>query len=437
MGSGNILALKFNGISYPADKTLAEIHDLIDLGRPTRVTVEWEDVPVAKDLLEKKTGGNGVWTIDRSGNLEFCSSDFSSFEDAKEFIKSFSASMAKMNIGVKSEVQGTQHGYKNSQATYTTRISIEKQAAKTIIREVAASEICRATPLIAQAMRDPKRNLLGMLPLDVLCNLGPFLAPNLSKEDAFEKMKNKIEQSKDMFFSKEKFLSIKPVRAPGVRASIGATSCLLLDKSGVSRAQAEKLENIAGMDFSSRGMELKFPNKEYAERFQYGLKNSGYASSSFLVGAKSDKFGKYEGVVRIEKLHEVKKFVQVTCGYSSSYTKDLFGTSKEMALDANFFIDELSYIGNLKDSSTAQKKQMAKAVMDGFLDRLSPGEAVGLQSKISELARPDHKKQPGPLQFLREHTGIKSILPGVSYSDEAGAYQAVLARLASFSSERS
>jgi len=430
----NIYDLKFNGVSYPGDKTLGEIHDLIDLSKPTRVTVEWGDLPVAKEILEKKTGKNGTWRIEDSGKLAFCSGDFLSLQDAEKLKKNFSGSMASLNIGLITKVETERYP---SKTIYRTRIYIEKQDAKTIIRAAAASEICKAAPLIAQAMRNSERNLLGMLPLDVLCNLGPFLAPNLSKEDAFENMKNKIEQSKDMFFEKEKFLHIKPVRARGVRTSIGATSCLLLDKSGVSRAQAEKLENIAGIDFSGKVMDLKFPNKKYAERFYYGLKNSGYSSIAFSEGEKSDKFGKYQAVVSIKKLHEIKKFVEVACGYSSSYTKDLFDTSKETRLDAVFFIDELTYIGNLKNSTTAQKKQMAKAVLDGFLDRLDPAEAVGLQQTISKLARPNAKGEPGPLQFLRERTGMKSFMPGVSYSDEAGAYKAALAKIGKLITERS
>ena len=435
-GSENVLGLKFDGISYPADKTLQEIHELIDLGKPTRVTVEWKDMPAVKEILERKTGKNGAWKIEHFGELGFCSNDFSSLQDAEKFIKDFSEDMARLNIGLKSEVQTVGGLSKHSRPAYNALIYIPVLEAKKIIRAAAASEIYSAAPFVAQAMRDPENNSLGMLPLNVLCNLGPFLAPTLPREDAFEEMKNKIQQSKDMFFEKEKFLRIKPIQAKGVRASIGATSCLLLDKSWMGRAQAEKLENIAGLDFSQKGLDLKFPNKEYAERFFHGLKNSGYSSIAFYEGASGDKFGEYEAVVHIEKLHEVKKFVEVTCGYGSSYTKDLFGTSKGIALDTNFFIDELTYIGNLKNSSAAQKKQMAKAVLDGFLDRLKPSEAVGLQQAISELARPNAKEEPGPLQFLRERTGMKSIMPGVSYSDEAGAYKAALAKIGKLIAER-
>jgi hypothetical protein len=67
--------------------------------------------------------------------------------------------------------------------------------------------------------------------------------------------------------------------------------------------------------------------------------------------------------------------------------------------------------------------------LDVCLAHLSPNEANELLMNIPKLARPNDKGEPGPLQFLREHTGLKSFLPGVSYSDEAGSYQAILARI--------
>lgn len=56
-------------------------------------------------------------------------------------------------------------------------------------------------------------------------------------------------------------------------------------------------------------------------------------------------------------------------------------------------------------------------------------ESAGLRLKISELARPNDNDEPGPLQFLREHTGFESILPSEPYTDEVGTYQTVMTRI--------
>ena len=429
----NIINLKFNGKAYPADTTLEEIHREVDLNQPGCVTAELTDVAAAKMKLKEITGGNGCWMINDEREICYKSVEYDSPGEAENFIKNFSDGISGMKIDLKISVEKVQYrgrGGTPPPPVYIAHIQIDGSQAKTICDAVAAREIIRVAPVIAQAIRHPDGNALAMLPIDVLCRLGPFLAPRLDEAKAFEVTGKKISEAEEQFWAKEKFLRIEPVHALGVRTSIGATSCLLLDGSAVSREQAERLENIASIDFSSKGMVIKFPDKEYAHRFFHGLKNTGYSSVEVHEKVEQSKFGKYEAAVIIKDLHEVKNFVEFVCGYGTFYTRDLFEVSTDqIKLGKKFFVDELRCIGGLDKVSAVVKKEKAKALLDNFLPHLNSADAAELKKEIAELARPNAENNPGPLQFLREHTGLGSILPGDAYSDEVGTYKTIMAKI--------
>jgi hypothetical protein len=437
----DIIDLKFNGASYPPETPLEEIHKKIDLNTPSCVTAKFTDVAVAKMRLKEITNKSGSWALGENREIFYESEKFDSNEGAENFIKNFKDEIGGMRIGIQGKVQKIQfrgRGGTLPPPVYVAHIRINENQAKKIIDAAAAREIIRVSPLIAQAIRNADANSLGMLPIDVLCNLGPFLAPDLPEKESPGVVKEKIVEAEDKFWKKEEFLRIEPVHAKGVRASIGATSCLLLPGSGVSRNQAENLESIVSIDFSSEGMVLRFPDKNYANRFFHALKNAEYSDISFVAEAKQDKFGKYQAAVTIMDLHQVKRFVEDACGYRTSYARDLFGVSRDkIVLTKEFFIAELTGIGKLENASSAIKKERAKVLIDNLLHYLSLNEVGSLQQSVWELSRPDAQGNLGPLQFLREHTGLASILPGKAYSDEVGTYTTILTKISELARKNS
>jgi hypothetical protein len=83
-------------------------------------------------------------------------------------------------------------------------------------------------------------------------------------------------------------------------------------------------------------------------------------------------------------LNEVKKFIENTCGYSDTYTRDLFKV-ETIKLSSNFFINELTAIGKTNDS-LSNKKEKVKNFIAAFLPFLNVSEAASLKSEIQTKA---------------------------------------------------
>lgn len=204
----------------------------------------------------------------------------------------------------------------------------------------------------------------------------------------------------------------------------------MLPGSDVSRKQAESLENIISIGFSTRGIALRFPDKNYANKVFNALKNAKYLHINLVEKVEQDKFEKCQATVSTNDLHQVKRFVKDACGYRTSYARDLFGVSRDkIVLTKEFFIVELTSVGKLENASSAITKEKAKVLIDNLLSYLNLNEIGSFQQGILYLSRPDAQGNLGPLQFLREHTGLRSILPGESYSDEVGNYKTILAKI--------
>lgn len=157
-------------------------------------------------------------------------------------------------------------------------------------------------------------------------------------------------------FLNAQFKKVSPIENHkyGVRQCIGATACLLVNHGMITRGQADKLENIASIDLSQdTGMTLKFTHSAYAKQFYYALINAGYSSMSLGLIDETNKFGHYVSCVTLSDLSEAKRFIEETCGYDKSYTRDLsrvtgvkFPDAQKTNLDKNAYNSQFSSTSN-------------------------------------------------------------------------------------------
>lgn len=228
------------------------------------------------------------------------------------------------------------------------------------------------------------------------------------------------------------FVPIEFIELEGVRQSIGATASVLLENSAEARKKAAKGEDIAEVEISNEGMVLKFASADYAQKFFHALEKRGYKTTSLsgINPLESARHGIYRASVTIRGMHEVKHFVEITCRFPEIFTLDLFSANeRHIELKAEFFVNQLMYIGRSEKLSVQEKKDKAKLLIDNYLPRLQPAEAAKLKNNIAKLTREDDEGRPGPLLYLRQYTGLGSVLPGEAYSDKVGTYKTIMEKI--------
>jgi hypothetical protein len=227
-------------------------------------------------------------------------------------------------------------------------------------------------------------------------------------------------------------LPVPFIELKGVRQSIGATASVLLEDSESARKKSMKGLEIANVEFSDKGLVLKFPDISYGQKFFHALEKAGYKTTSFsrIDPPEKTQYGTYCISVTIRELSEVKDFVEVTCGFPGVFTLDLFKVSeKRIELKKEFFLKQLESIGKSERLSVQERKNKAKLFVSNYLPYLFPQDVAELKINIEKLSAEEYGGKPGPLLYLRQHTGLGSILPGERYSDNIGTYKTILEKL--------
>jgi hypothetical protein len=263
-----------------------------------------------------------------------------------------------------------------------------------------------------------------MLPLDVLSRLGMFLAPGLPGIDGCNIMQAEIEHAGQEYVEAPFFRYVAPVAANGIRASIAATASLLL-------REGKKDAPVSDVRVSNAGLTLYFSDALYAGKFIRTMKQAGYRAASLEWMQPNERNGGCAATIGISDFNEVKRFVEATCGFAETSTKELFETAApEMRLPHQFFIEELKAIGeSVMPITLDQKKAAAKRLMQDYLPYLNLAEAKKLMEDVREKSRPDQEGNTGSLQYLREKRGIGRVFSMNDYSDNVATFREVLAAI--------
>ena len=417
---------------YPAETKLEKICEEVDSGRLGYIEFAMNSLKIAKDKLDKRTGIG--WEIMEGGQLKCKNNEFGSRPVFDNFLATLFLHVPHLKNFCEISFPVKKHGYSPPEIDisrgFAANITIKGADVIKIIDEQEEFEIKHAAPVIAQATRQSAGMDLGAMPLDVLARLGEFLAPELTPIKARELMQEKINAANRNYQEAPVFTKLQPVEALGVRGSIGATAYKLLNgkhSDGTGDAMGSRVANI---DFSNHGMTLRFHDKDYGKRFAFALRNAGYSSASYTATETKTQYGTYQANVTLSSMHEIKNFIELTCGYPAVYTSDLFKIAKEkIILPPDFFVDQLKRIGESSALSATARKESAKALMADYLGYLDPAGARLLKERIVSLSRLHPGEDGAPLQFLRENTGVGRLLPGDLYSDNVGTYKQILAKL--------
>lgn len=195
--------ISFGGKVFPGAEKLADIHKIVDLNMPGVITFKKTDMATALGTMSESRHRDWKCKINRSKELSFCSYIRNSEKECEKLACDFFVGISDLKHLFKVEYLKVNCFYGREirlpATKFEVKISIDGKHAEKILNEYAAGEINRLAPLIAQAIRQADKNSLGMLPIDVLCRLGPLLASDLPEETAVEFMKAKIFQAEKAF----------------------------------------------------------------------------------------------------------------------------------------------------------------------------------------------------------------------------------------------
>lgn len=443
--------LIFNGNKYPDKMRLVDIHKATDFSDQLLVDLKKSDLKFLQEKLRKITGfqwemHSDYASCNRKIVLRSCQ-NFDKGQMDKLVVQLFSKipiikEFSEITYGVpplRSEA-GLPFGSKPAFGFKPSQITIKSDNVKLILSTAAVGYAASA---IAQAIRTvensdlngiqegrPHDCYLGRLPKELRGHIAFYIGSELPPETAGRLMEQEIAHASNAHWNG--FVPIEFIELEGVRQSIGATASVLLENSAEARKKAAKGEDIAEVEISNEGMVLKFASADYAQKFFHALEKRGYKTTSLsgINPLESARHGIYRASVTIRGMHEVKHFVEITCRFPEIFTLDLFSANeRHIELKAEFFVNQLMYIGRSEKLSVQEKKDKAKLLIDNYLPRLQPAEAAKLKNNIAKLTREDDEGRPGPLLYLRQYTGLGSVLPGEAYSDKVGTYKTIMEKI--------
>ena len=441
----------FDGKKYPNDMELCDVFKEINYSSSMDIRLRKSDLKDLQEKLEKMT--RLKWQLVLSPDSreyelvvecygrrdsrhidQFVDQLFSKFPIIKEF------SNIAYGEHITSSEEDLSQEYRYVKLFTPIRITISSSQATSIL---SAATLGYPASLISQAIRTVEtaelRGLplggindcpLGRLPKELRGQIASYIASNFPAETAGEMMEEKIFRASNAHWNG--FLPAPFIELKEVRQSIGATASVLLENSDSAREKAMRGFEIAKVEMSDAGVVLKFPDESYAQKFFHALEKSGYKTTSCyrIDPPENTQDGTYCTSVTIRELSEVKDFVEVTCGFPETFTLDLFKVSeKKIELKKEFFLKQLESIGKSERISVQERKKKAKLLVSNYLPYLLTQEAAELKLNIKKLSAENYEGKPGPILYLRQHTGLGSILPGESYSDNVATYKTILEKI--------
>ncbi|WP_194715576.1 hypothetical protein [Noviherbaspirillum soli] len=412
---GRSFNFSFNGRSYPANSLLSSVHEEINLNACKEVACEPTDAKLAVDRLRSGTGLE--WRVLNENVVMLDSNPYWNRAQAADFAKDVLRKTPHLGRLIELEIK-TMGIY-----SYATMRVAGNQSIR-MIAEGIPTEISLAAPLIAQAVRSGDPAGFQMLPLDVLSRLGMFLAPEFPDMDACKSMQAEIEHASKEYAEAPVFKKMAPVPANGIRESIAATASLLLRGT-------EENAQVSDVGISSAGLTLYFNDALHAGRFIRTMKHAGYRAASLEWLQRGESNGGCAAIICIRDFNEIKRFVEATCGFAGTSTKELFDSAaQELRLPCSFLIGELEAIGaSVAPISLEQKKAAARRLMRDYLPCLDPSEAGKLKDAVREKSAPDQHGNTGSLQYLREKRGIGRVFSMSDYSDDVATFREVMAAI--------
>jgi len=419
---GRSFNFSFGGRSYSANSPLSLIHEEINLNSCDDVVCQVTEAKIAADKL--KSGTNLEWRVLNENLIMFDSNPYQKRVDAQDFVQAALNKIPNLKLFVDVEI-------KSMHSCSVAEMRVANSESIRMIVEGIPIEIGLAAPLIAQAIRTGDHPGLGLLPLDVLCRLGMFLAPERPDIEGYGIMQSEIDYASRQYQEEPVFRKMAPVAANGMKRSIADTAGLLLRSEVPNFLKDAKHSKVSNASLSSAGLMLDFTDATYAGNFFRTLKRSGFQAAALEWRQANGEDGGCVARIEIKDFNEVKRFVETTCGFSENCTKELFETAgQELRLPSWFFIQELEAIGDSVEPITLEeKKATAKRLIQAYLPYLDRNEVKKLREVVWERSRPDSDGNSGSLQYLREKRGAGRIFSVSNYSDSVATFKEIIASI--------
>ena len=420
---GRSFNFSFGGRSYPTNTLLSSIHEEVNLNDCKDLVCKVTQAKIAADKLKSSSGLE--WRVLNENMVMLDSDPYGKQADAEAFAAGVLEKMPHLRPHIEMQIKRMANYY------FHAEMRVENIQSIRAIAEGIPIEIMRAGPVIAQALRNGDPAALASLPLDVLCCLGMFLAPEIHDIDGFRVMQSEIDHASEAYHDAPIFNKIVPEAKSGIENAVAATANLLLRGEAVNSSKPGNQSKVFNVKLSGAGMTLDFNDAAFAGNFIRAMKHAGYHAASLEWRNPNNGNGGCVARMQIADFNEVKRFVETTCGFSEVSTKELFkSASEELRIPSQFFVMELEAIGGwVEPMNLDAKKAAAKGLMQAYLPYLNRKQAGELKEAVWARSRDGEDGQPGTLQYLREKRGAGRIFSIGNYSDDVATFKEIIAAI--------